>query len=136
MSRVRLAALTYVALGLGFGLGSAITMLYHARHGDLPMTPFGFRSMAGGPFEGLGPRALQALGWTLAGVCALDVLAGVWLWQGRARGARLGLLTDVPALVLGVTKGGGAHTRNEFIETLPIEKGMRQLLTFVQKVWE
>jgi hypothetical protein len=35
-------------------------------------------------------------------VCALDVLAGVWLWKGRARGARLGLATDVPALVLGV----------------------------------
>jgi hypothetical protein len=69
----------YVALGLGFGLGSAVTMLVHARDGELPMTPFGFGSMAGGPFERLDPRALQALGRTLAGVCALDVIVGAWL---------------------------------------------------------
>jgi tripeptide aminopeptidase len=50
--------------------------------------------------------------------------------------ANIPLSRGHPALVLGITKGGGAHTRNEFIETLPIEKGMRQLLMFVQKVWE
>lgn len=50
--------------------------------------------------------------------------------------ANIPLSHGYPALVLGVTKGGGAHTRNEFIETAPIEKGMRQLLMFVQKVWE
>ena len=102
MTRIRIAALAYAALGLGFGIGGAVTMIYHAREGELPMTPFGFRSMAGGPFEQLDPRLLQALGWTLVGVCALDVLAGVWLWQGRTWGARLGLATDAPALVLGV----------------------------------
>ena len=101
MTPVRVAGLMYVALGLGFGVGSAVTMLYHSLDGEFPMTPFGFRSMAGGPFEDLDPKAIQALGWTLAAVCALDVLAGVWLWQGRARGARLGLATDAPALVLG-----------------------------------
>ena len=102
MMLARAAALMYLALGLGFGVGSAVTMLYYSRDGELPMTPFGFRSMGGGPFEDLDPRAIQALGWTLVAVCALDVLAGVWLWQGRARGARFGLLTTAPALLLSV----------------------------------
>jgi acetylornithine deacetylase/succinyl-diaminopimelate desuccinylase-like protein len=40
-----------------------------------------------------------------------------------------------PALVLGVTRGGGAHTKNEFIEMLPIEKGMKQLVMFIERAW-
>ena len=77
-----------------------MTLVYLAREGELPMTPFGFRSMSG-PVEGLGTSAFQVLGWTLVGVCALDVLAGVWLWRGRRRGTRLGVATSLPALVLG-----------------------------------
>ncbi|HEY5730422.1 MAG TPA: M20/M25/M40 family metallo-hydrolase [Anaerolineales bacterium] len=50
--------------------------------------------------------------------------------------ANIPLSKGFPALVLGVTKGGGAHTKNEFIELLPIEKGMEQLVRFVEKVWE
>ena len=102
MDATRGAALMYVALGAGFGVGGAVTLVYLAREGGLPMTPFGFRSMAGGPFEHLGAPAFQVLGWTLVGVCALDVLAGIWLWQGRRRGRRLGVATTLPALVLGV----------------------------------
>jgi hypothetical protein len=102
MDATRGAALMYVALGAGFGVGGAVTLVYFAREGELPMTPFGFRSMAGGPFEDLGAPAFQVLGWTLVGVCALDVLAGIWLWQGRRRGRRLGVVTALPALVLGV----------------------------------
>jgi hypothetical protein len=98
---IRAAALTYVALGLGFGIGAAITLDHHAREGELPMTPFGFRSLAGGPFEGLPPEQFAALGWALVGVCALDVVAGIWLWQGRRRGAALGLATTPVALGLG-----------------------------------
>jgi hypothetical protein len=101
MDATRGAALLYVTLGAGFGVGSAVTMVYLAREGELPMTPFGFRSMGGGPFERLGTPALEVLGWTLVGVCALDVIAGIWLWQGRRRGTRLGLATSLPALVLG-----------------------------------
>jgi hypothetical protein len=101
MDATRGAALMYVALGAGFGVGGAATLAYLAREGELPMTPFGFRSMSGGPFEGLGTPAFQVLGWTLVGICALDVLAGVWLWQGRRRGRRLGVATSLPALVLG-----------------------------------
>lgn len=91
----------YVALGLGFGVGAVITLDHYRRTGELPMTPFGFRSLAGGPFEQLTPEQFTALGWTLVGVCALDVVAGAWLWQGRRRGAALGLITDPAALVLG-----------------------------------
>ena len=49
--------------------------------------------------------------------------------------ANIPLSKGYPALVLGVTKGGGAHTKNEFIETGPIEKGMEQLVNFIAKVW-
>jgi len=101
MDATRAAALIYVALGAGFGVGGAVTLVSLAREGDLPMTPFGFRSMAGGPFESLSTPAFQVLGWTLVGICALDVLAGAWLWQGRGRGRRLGVSTALPALVLG-----------------------------------
>lgn len=54
-----------------------------------------------GPFEQLGPERFTALGWALVGVSALDVLAGIWLWQDHRRGLRLGLATTVPALMLG-----------------------------------
>ena len=98
---IRAAAIMYLALGLGFGIGATITLDHYAREGELPMTPFGFRSLAGGPFEGLTPEQFTALGWLLVGVCALDVVAGMWLWQGRRRGAALGLATSPFALVLG-----------------------------------
>lgn len=50
--------------------------------------------------------------------------------------ANIPLSMGYPALVLGVTRGGGAHTRHEFVETAPTEKGMEQLVRFVEKVWE
>jgi hypothetical protein len=96
----RIAAVMYLALGLGFGVGTAVTLAYFVREGELPMTPWGFRSLSG-PFEQLGPRPFIALGLGLVGVCALDVVAGAWLWQGRRQGARLGLATTIPALALG-----------------------------------
>jgi hypothetical protein len=96
------AAAMYVALGVGFGVGTVVTLWHLARTGELPMTPFGFRSLAGGPFERLGSERFAALGWSLVGVCALDVLAGIWLWQGRRRGLRLGLATTAPAIGLAI----------------------------------
>jgi hypothetical protein len=98
---IRAAAVAHVALGLGFGIGAVWTMRHYAEHGELPMTPWGFRSMAG-PFESLPGAPFTALGWGLAMTCALDVLAGAWLWQGRRRGAILGLATNPVALVLGL----------------------------------
>jgi len=97
----RATAAVFVVLGLGFGVGTAITLVMFARDGELPMTPFGFRSLAGGPFDELDPKVFSALGIALIGVCALDAVAGVWLWQGRRRGAKLGLATSPAALALG-----------------------------------
>jgi len=100
-SGVRVAAAMYVVLGTGFGVGTAATLIHFDRHGELPMTPWGFRSLAGGPFEQLDAEQFMALGWALVGICALDVVAGAWLWQGRRRGADLALATSPVALALG-----------------------------------
>ena len=98
---IRAAGATYVLLGVGFGVGTAVTLYLYARDGELPMTPWGFRSLAGGPFDRLTPEQFTALGWVLVGVCAADVVAGRWLWQGRRRGAVLGLATSPVSLALG-----------------------------------
>jgi hypothetical protein len=97
---VRAGAALHVFLGLAFGASIPFVLAHLARQGELPMSPFGWRYMAG-PFEQLGPERFTALGWALVGVSALDVVAGIWLWQDRRRGLRLGLATTVPALVLG-----------------------------------
>jgi hypothetical protein len=99
---IRAAAAGYVALGVGFGAGAVVTLVSFARTGELPMTPWGFRSMAGGPFEQLGPVAFTILGSTLVGACVLQVVAGTWLWQGRRSGGQLALATTPLALGLGV----------------------------------
>jgi tripeptide aminopeptidase len=39
-----------------------------------------------------------------------------------------------PAVVLGVTTGGSAHTVNEYIDLPPVEKGIAQLVEFVTRV--
>ena len=97
---MKIVALLFIA-DAGFGIAMPLTLAYLARTGELPMSPFGFRSFSG-PFESLGRDAFTGLGWILVAVCALDVLAGVWLWQGRRRGARLGLVMTPFALVLGM----------------------------------
>jgi hypothetical protein len=98
---VRLAAGMHVFLGLAFGLSVPVVLNHLARHGELPMSPFGWRYMAGRPVEQLSPDQFSALGWALVGVSALDVVAGVWFWQGRRRGLKLALATAAPAFALG-----------------------------------
>ena len=98
---IRAAAIMYITLGLGFGIGTAVTLDHLRRHGELPMTPWGFRSLAG-PFEELSTKQFGTLGSALVGVCALDVVAGFWLWQGRRRGLALGIATTPLAFGLGV----------------------------------
>ena len=97
---VRVAALLYLFLGVGFGASVPFVLAYFERNGELPMT-FWFRSMAG-PFEQLGPETFTALGWIFVAACAADVVAGVGLWRGRRWGARLGLATSPLVLALGV----------------------------------
>lgn len=48
--------------------------------------------------------------------------------------ANIPLSKGYPALVLGVTTGGGAHTANEFINTSLVEKGLEQLISFVRSI--
>ncbi|MGC1378601.1 MAG: M20/M25/M40 family metallo-hydrolase [Anaerolineales bacterium] len=50
--------------------------------------------------------------------------------------ANIPLSRGYPALVLGLTTGGGAHALNEYIETGPLEQGLRQLVHFVKQVWK
>ncbi|HET9910685.1 MAG TPA: M20/M25/M40 family metallo-hydrolase [Anaerolineales bacterium] len=49
--------------------------------------------------------------------------------------ANVPLSKGYPAIVLGVTTGGSAHTVQEYINTAPIAKGMEQLVNFVSRVW-
>ncbi len=49
--------------------------------------------------------------------------------------ANVPLSRGIPALVLGVTTGGNAHSVQEFIELAPVPMGITQLLRFVEKVW-
>lgn len=97
----RAAGTVYVATGIGFGVGAVISLVFLARHGELPMTPFGFRALSG-PFEALGTAWFSVLGWLFVGVCAVETLAGWKLWLGQRRGATLGLLTTPLAVVLGL----------------------------------
>ncbi len=48
--------------------------------------------------------------------------------------ANIPLSKGYPALVLGITTGGGAHTTNEFINTSLVEKGLMQLVSYVTSV--
>jgi hypothetical protein len=98
---VRVAASMHLFLGVAFGASVPFVLSHLARHGELPMSPFGWRYMAGRPVEQLSPEQFIALGWALVGVSVLDVVAGIWLWQGHRRGLKLGLATAVPALALG-----------------------------------
>ena len=98
---VRAAGVLEILLSLAFGGGAAWTMRHLAQNGELPMTPWGFRSMSG-PFEELGQQTFSVLGWALVAICALDVLAGIWLMQRRRRGFVVGLVTAVPQVALGL----------------------------------
>jgi tripeptide aminopeptidase len=45
--------------------------------------------------------------------------------------ANIPLSRGLPAIVLGITTGAGAHSRDEYIHTQPVAQGMRQLVSFV-----
>ena len=68
------------------------------------MTPFGWR-LLGGPYEQIGTDTLtglgRVLGTALIVTAVLDVVAGVWLRQGRRRGVVLGVATTPVSLLLG-----------------------------------
>lgn len=96
----RVAGAIHIALGVAFGPAALWATSHLRRTGELPMTPFGFRALSG-PFERLGTRWFSALGTGLAGLSALNVLAGRWLWRGDPRGLRLSRASFLPAMFLG-----------------------------------
>jgi acetylornithine deacetylase/succinyl-diaminopimelate desuccinylase-like protein len=49
--------------------------------------------------------------------------------------ANIPLSKGYPAIVLGMTTGGSAHTVHEYISTAPISQGLGQLVSFVSRVW-
>jgi tripeptide aminopeptidase len=50
--------------------------------------------------------------------------------------ANIPLSRGLPAIVLGITTGSGAHTIHEYVDIAPIEKGMLQLARFVERALE
>ena len=50
--------------------------------------------------------------------------------------ANIPLSKGYPAVVLGLTRGGGAHTIHEFIETGPLEAGLEHILCFISRLWQ
>jgi len=50
--------------------------------------------------------------------------------------ANIPLSLGIPAVVMGISTGGGAHTLNEYIDTDPIGKGLDALVSFVEGVGE
>lgn len=49
--------------------------------------------------------------------------------------ANIPLSKGYPAIVLGITTGGSAHTIHEYVNITPIAQGMQQLINFVNRVW-
>ena len=50
--------------------------------------------------------------------------------------ANIPLSKGYPAIVLGISTGGSAHTVHEYIHIEPVKKGMEQLFSFVERVWD
>jgi tripeptide aminopeptidase len=47
--------------------------------------------------------------------------------------ANIPLSLNIPAVVMGITTGGGAHTTREYINTDPIHKGLECIVNFVER---
>ena len=50
--------------------------------------------------------------------------------------ANIPLSKGYPAVVLGISTGGSAHTVHEYIHTEPVAPGLEQLFRFVERVWK
>ena len=48
--------------------------------------------------------------------------------------ANIPLSEGLPAIVLGITTGGGAHTPQEYIDTGPVSQGLQQIFCFVRRL--
>ena len=93
-------AVIQILIGLGFG-GPLWAVLHLAQHGEPPMTPWGFVRWPVRSRTSVKGRS-SVLAIALAVVCAVDIAAGVRLWRLQRRGLRLGLVTALPQLALGL----------------------------------
>lgn len=50
--------------------------------------------------------------------------------------ANLPLSYGIPAVTIGITNGGRAHTLDEYIECQPVEKGLLQLSELIRQIWQ
>ena len=71
----------------------------------------------------------------LAGECLAEQGFAATYTSGSTD-ANIPLSLGLPALVLGVTTGSGAHTPREYIDTPPISRGLQQLSRFVERVMQ
>lgn len=55
---------------------------------------------------------------------------------GGSTDANVPLSRGLPAVVMGVTTGGGAHTLGEYVDVEPVGRGMDALTEFVERVFE
>lgn len=118
---LRAAGAVYVANAVGFGGGAVASLWYLGSHGELPMTPFGFRAFSG-PFEALGTSRFMVLGLAFVGVCAVQAIAGFWLWRGDRRGEVLALASTPFAVAL-----GAGFALPLYLISIPIELGLLAL---------
>lgn len=70
------------------------------------------------PLVGLGVRCLQEQGITAR-------------FNSGSTDANYPLSHGLPAICIGVTTGGGAHSKEEFIDTRPVKQGLQQLAALV-----
>jgi acetylornithine deacetylase/succinyl-diaminopimelate desuccinylase-like protein len=69
----------------------------------------------------------------LAGAC-LSEQGLTARFSSGSTDANIPLSRGIPAVVVGITTGGGAHTVHEYIDIEPIQKGMRQVVKFVETI--
>jgi len=69
----------------------------------------------------------------LAQECLHELDISVTLTSGSTD-ANIPLSRGYPSLVLGITTGGGAHTVHEYIDTDPVQRGMKCLAEFVKRL--
>jgi tripeptide aminopeptidase len=67
--------------------------------------------------------------------CLRDLGINAILTSGSTD-ANIPLSKGYPAVVLGISTGGSAHTVHEYINTEPVTLGMEQLVRFVERVWK
>jgi tripeptide aminopeptidase len=76
------------------------------------------------------PSGRVAVTHPLVQTCAaiLSFLGAAPLYAAASTDANVPLGKGIPAVTLGVTRGGGAHTRGEWIDIAPMVQGVQQLV--------